>query len=442
MVQMHKIFIRGLLITLAFSTLIFSQNVELITQKINVENAIRDKVNVTINKLLEQSQYVIIVNARMDLKAFSMSDENTTTSNQQPGYSAVPGLLPTVPQNIKQNTGGTYQYSADKYLLYGLDIAIYLESSVASGAMQQNIQSLVKESIPEIRDCDDCIRFETMNMSSSSTSNYEELLAKIEKLELDKRNAEQQILNWKFDELEKQLAMSEDARTEWEKQARQRERSRQLADSIRMVNLESIEKEYRKKQDSLYLVTSIKLDEAVRGRLESNDQLTNKLMDIIKSGIDPNADPDLSFPPQQGMGTTTIILIVLGVLLAIGLIVAVITMANRKPVYLKPKPDEKNKPSSTNTNINSEPSVPVQSEPTALNTQSSPNNFDLESETFANQNSDVRRSDLKDLRQSTVALGVSQKDGSNQIVKDWLETESGSGDSSENNSADTNEEIE
>ena len=69
-------------------------------------------------------------------------------------------------------------------------------------------------------------------------------------------------------------------------------------------------------------------------------------------------------------------------------------------------------------------------------------NFDLESETFANQNSDVRRSDLKDLRQSTVALGVSQKDGSNQIVKDWLETESGSGDSSENNSADTNEEIE
>ena len=443
MVQMHKIFIRGLLITLAFSTIIFSQNVELITQKINVENAIRDKVNVTINKLLEQSQYVIIVNARMDLKAFSMSDENTTTTNQQPGYSAVPGLLPTVPQNIKQNTGGTYQYSADKYLLYGLDIAIYLESSVASGAMQQNIQSLVKESIPEIQDCDDCIRFETMNMSSSSSSsNYEELLAKIEKLESDKRNAEQQILNWKFDELEKQLAMSEDARTEWEKQARQRERSRQLADSVRMVNLESIEKEYRKKQDSLYLVTSIKLDEAVRGRLESNDQLTNKLMDIIKSGIDPNADPDLSFPPQQGMGTTTIILIVLGVLLAIGLIVAVIMMANRKPVYLKPKPEAKNKPSSANANVNSDPNVPAQSTPVAVKTQGSPDSLDLESETFANQNSDVRRSDLKDLRQSAVALGVSQKDGSNQIVKDWLDTEPGGGDSSENNSTDANEETE
>ena len=77
-----------------------------------------------------------------------------------------------------------------------------------------------------------------------------------------------------------------------------------------------------------------------------------------------------------------------------------------------------------------------------VNAQSSPDNFDLESETFANQNSDVRRSDLKDLRQSAVALGVSQKDGSNQIVKDWLDTESSGGDSSENNSADTSEEIE
>ena len=54
----------------------------------------------------------------------------------------------------------------------------------------------------------------------------------------------------------------------------------------------------------------------------------------------------------------------------------------------------------------------------------------------------MRRSDLKDLRQSAVALGVSQKDGSNQIVKDWLDTESSGGDSSENNSADTSEEIE
>ena len=124
---------------------------------------------------------------------------------------------------------------------------------------------------------------------------------------------------------------------------------RALADSVRMVNLESIEKEYEKNKILFIWLHPLNLTRQLEVRLESNDQLTNKLMDIIKSGIDPNADPDLSFPPQQGMGTTTIILIILGVLLAIGLIVAVIMMANRKPVYLKPKPEAKNKPTSANT---------------------------------------------------------------------------------------------
>ena len=43
--------------------------------------------------------------------------------------------------------------------------------------------------------------------------------------------------------------------------------------------------------------------------------------------------------------------------------------------------------------------------------------------THANENSDVVRSELKSLRQSAVAMSVSQKDGANQIVQDWLETE-------------------
>ena len=66
-------------------SLVILQNAELITQKINIENAIRDKVNVTLMKLLDQSQYVIIVNARMDSKAFSM-DDNNQSSNQTKKY--------------------------------------------------------------------------------------------------------------------------------------------------------------------------------------------------------------------------------------------------------------------------------------------------------------------------------------------------------------------
>ena len=422
--QIQKLFIQCLFIC---TTCLFSQNVELITQKINVENAIRDKVNVTINKLLQQSQYVIIVNARMDLKAFSLSDSEEDAENNGKRYSAIPGLLPTVPQNIKETTGNTYKYSTDKYLLYGLDIAIYLESSIATGAMQQNIQALVQESIPEIKDCDDCVRFETMNMSASgSSSSYQELLKKIEELEADKRSAEQQILNWKFDQLENQLALSEDARTEWENQARQREKSRQTSDSIRLAGLESIEKEYRKKQDSLYLITSIKLDEAVRGRLESNDQLQDKLIDIIKSGIDPEVDV---LRGDKGMSTTTLILIILGAVFVSTLIGTIMLMVSRKPVYLKPKEKAVNENNSNPPpNNSSNPSVGAESETTS---------FDP---THANDNSDVARSDLKDLRQSTVALGVSQKDGSNQIVQDWLDTSPDENASSGDNASDAESE--
>ena len=82
MYYIRKIFRNCLLLLLVFNTFLFSQDVELITQKINVENAIRDKVNVTINKLLQQSQYVIIVNARMDLKPFSLSNGDSDVGKQ------------------------------------------------------------------------------------------------------------------------------------------------------------------------------------------------------------------------------------------------------------------------------------------------------------------------------------------------------------------------
>jgi len=412
--------------------ILLSQNVELITQKINVENAIRDKVNVTINKLLDQSQYVIIVNARMDLKGFSMLDGKAENQNDatKSYYSPIPGLLPTVPQNIKQSTNNTYSYSADKYLLYGLDIAIYLEESVASGSLKQNIIRLVNESIPEIMDCDDCIRFETMNMGSRTNSNYQDLLLKIEQLEADKRDAETQILNWKFDELEKQLALSEDARGEWETQARQRERSRQVSDSLRLLGLEKIEKEYRKKQDSLYLITSIKLDEAVRGRIESSSDLTDKLIDIIKTGMDGNADKDLLGAGTDvdrgsgggfGMlwGALGIIILLLGTVL-------IFVLKNKQPVYLKPK---------TNLTPNTTPNSAaqenlVESSQTADDTSES---IDFD-KTNANENTDVVRSELKSLRQSAVAMSVSHKDGANQIVQDWMETEGTEG--SDNNQSD------
>ena len=129
----------------------------------------------------------------------------------------------------------------------------------------------------------------------------------------------------------------------------------------------------------------------MRGRIASSDEITDKLMDIIKSGIDPSADKDLLDRPDNGMSTTVLILIIMGIIFVTTLIGVVMLTMSRKTVYLKPK--EKQVPIAHNNQMPNTSSVNV-------NTESNATSFDP---THANEHSDVARSDLKDLRQSTIA---------------------------------------
>ena len=86
-------------------------------------------------------------------------------------------------------------------------------------------------------------------------------------------------------------------------------------------------------------------------------------------------------------------------LLLMALLFIVIKNQKRAPIYLKPKT---NGEANNNTQKNIRPV-----------------------ETSANDNSDVQRSELNSLKQSAVSMSVGQKDGATQIVKDWLNTESG-----------------
>ena len=61
-----------ILLTFIVSTILYSQKAELITQQVNVENAIRGKVESTVNKFLDNSQYITIVNARLEFKPLSI----------------------------------------------------------------------------------------------------------------------------------------------------------------------------------------------------------------------------------------------------------------------------------------------------------------------------------------------------------------------------------
>ena len=425
---MKKIKTFYLLFSLLLLTFGVSQKAELITQQVNVENAIRGKVENTINKFLDSSQYITIVNARLEFKPLSMgsleqSSSNLVDQNSSP-YALIPGLdMPSIPtkQKIYQpnSSNSSFEYSTDKYFLYSLDITVYIDEEVSTGSLQQNVKTLIRKNIPEISYCDDCVKFETINFltSNKKDSRYDELLEKIELLEQDRRDAEMKLQNWRFEQLEDQLASSEDARSEWEQQARDRDEQRRQEDASRLENLQNIEQAYRDKQDSLYILTSIKLDEALRGRITSEENTKKELLSLIKmqiqgediAGVSDETRSDL-YTKKPSMGNRGLSgqmwLMVLVVLLLLIILIYLVSK-NKKTVYLKPK--------SINETIalgSTQPNVPF-------------------SETQANQNTEVQRSELQSLRQSAVSMSVSEKEGANQIVQDWINDGSASDDKSE-----------
>ena len=419
--------------SLMFFNISFMQNAELVTQKIKLENAMRDKINTTVSKFLDPSQYIIVVNARLDFKPVSFNSSNRSNSSQNyesSSYTFIPGLdMPSIPtdQTIYKPTTNTglsgYKYSSS--LLYGVEIIVYLDEAVATGSMQQNLRSLIQNNIPEVIDCADCIKFETLDILTSG-SRPNTINDRIAQLEQERINAEKELQNWRFNQLEEQLTIAQDARKGWEDQAKNREDQRRRADSTRMENLQKIEKVYRGKQDSLYILTSIKLDEALRGRIESEENTKQELLDLIKLQIQGENINDEDFSSNTKVGlygrkpmsssnaldSKTWIIILLVVLFTTGILFVV--LKNRQPIYLKPKENN----NSGNTNETNE------------------EKFTAPPKTEAHNNDDVVRSELQSLRQQAVSMSVSEKSGSNQIVKDWLDDKS-EGEDEENK---TNEE--
>ena len=162
-----------------FLSLVFSQKADLLTQQVNVENAIREKVEKTVDKFLDESQYLILVNARLEFKPLSVGSLNESGMNKEEQsmypYTLIPGLeMPSIPtkQTIYQPklNESSFQYSTDKYFLYGLEITIYVDEKISTGSLQQNIKTLVLKNMPEISDCKDCIKFETINFLSDGKS--------------------------------------------------------------------------------------------------------------------------------------------------------------------------------------------------------------------------------------------------------------------------------
>tara|TARA_Y100000590_G_scaffold63129_1_gene67735 strand:- start:654 stop:2006 length:1353 start_codon:yes stop_codon:yes gene_type:complete len=413
--------------------LCFTQNAELITQQIAIEDAIKNKVDVIINKFLQADQYITIVNARLDFKPLAL-EQDTDTPEQtktESSFSPIPGLMPSIPtrESIYRNNAPTksFSYANDKYILYQLEIIIYLDENITTGSLQNNIKALVLQNLKEIQ-CEDCIRFETMALANKGGSlsrdgiDKDSLRTTIELLKDQMRQGQLAIMNKQIDDLENSNSKYLDVIQEHQRHMEEQDSLRRAAEIARMERLEQNERLYRSKQDSLYILTSIKLDEAVRGRIQSEETTKKELLNLIKMQIngddssggilnmsdDTQSDLFTKRPSmgRAGLSGQTWIMIVMLILLMFVLLVVI--MKNKQTVYLKPKTPDNNGGNSKQASTPNPPGGQPQGEVSF-------------SETQANQNEEVLKSELQSLRQSAVSMSVSEKAGANQIVQDWLD---------------------
>ena len=418
-----------LIVTL--SILLFAQNVSNLAEKIAIENSFRDKVITAISRIIEKNNFVVIVNVEMGQSNQKINQnpapQTGMTSN---GYSPIPGL-PTVPSGNTSSSSGSTPYhpgkKKDEYQITKVDVSVYLEETLATGTATQKIKSLVEDIIPETRDCTDCVRIETMQFQKPAEQKaYEELEKKIENLENERRRAERIADSLRYANLTRQLLEAEEARTQWENQSRAREIYQMREDSLRYARLNQMDIE-RKRQDSLRLVsTSDRLNDEIRGRIESETQTKSDLMTIVKrqSGVvegDEESLLGLQLGNSNSGMTNNIIIIIL--VLAVVIMGFMLGRSNKPaPIYLKPKKTPEVKEKSKKNNKQDE-------------SKDDSNTKDTEDKKDANKkqetvsippaptrsDEDAARLELKSLRQSAVSLTVGEKDGATKLVKEWLE---------------------
>ena len=100
---------------------------ETMLQELKIENALQEKLSTMIeNKLLNESEYVLIVNATMRKKPLSTVSTSDNSSNTEATFT-----LPGFPlKNLQENKSDNTIVSSDSdYLLYFLEIVAYIDAN-------------------------------------------------------------------------------------------------------------------------------------------------------------------------------------------------------------------------------------------------------------------------------------------------------------------------
>jgi hypothetical protein len=439
-------------------TLIFAQGLEYFTQKINLENSLRDKLYSEIGRIIDKSKFVVVVNVELGKNNSHVvnkptaspgtviqeapSDLNKIAPSGTSSMEFLPGVTlsgntetspsPTTPEQAVQSSSPAKIYNStrpsDKYELANVNVAVYLEETLATGAHEKTIESLIKEIIPTISACENCIRIETMRFQDSQEkSELAELRQKIEDMEAQKREDEMDQLNRKFEDLQGRLEDSEDQRGLWEEQALLDREYKRRQDSTRLAKLEADEEAEKLKLDTLLVKAQQKLDTATHARIESETETKKDLIDIIKYGqgnLDDGESDGLLGMKGPKSSDNTLLYVIFGAMFFMMFMMLFFRKGKQEVVYLKPKNAAKKKGKKSKKESKSKDDggdageeKPVETSAPVTDVPQPPLNPYA---TMALEDENVLRAELRTLRQSAVSMSVNQKEGATEIVKEWL----------------------
>jgi len=409
-------------------SLVFNQTTSLFKQQNEIKTMIKEQVYsiIELGTELKNNQFGVWVDVELEnskplpLKSVN-APEVVNEGVKDNFYDMITGSRPGVPsqKNTPRKTSPPNNNN-DGYYIADLSVRIYLDQNIEGlNSLQTNIKSLVENQLRGIL-CEDCIEFQLKDFGANTeTPGGEGLQDQLDKIKSEMAARELTIIKDKLTSKDSIVAVYTDQISTHMSHLHQQDSLKQAAEQERMVRLEQNERKYRSKQDSLYILTSIKLDEAVRGRIQSEETTKKELLSVIKMQIQGDSNMDISAysddtqsnligkrprMAKQGLSMQMWLMIIALVLLMIILLIMV--MKNKQPVYLKPKNPIADNIQSTPVNTNGEPTYG----PTA-----------------ANENDDVLKSEMQSLRQTAVSMSVSEKTGANQIVQDWLDDSSPEG---------------
>ena len=337
---------------LIICTFLWNQEASLLTQKITVENSYRDKVVSALSRFLGQENFIVIVNIEFStigktLKKMSASKSGQGSLN---GYTPIPGL-PTVPSRdvsssdtiLKGRRTGENNYSIGR-----VEVNINLNEEVITEPIKQEIKSLVEKVIPKTRECEDCIKIESLGfLSIEKAKEIQELKDEIAEMKSAQRKAEEAILNKELAAVEERLKEVQNAKNESDKIIKIRDDELYKRETLEYERLLEFEKS-RNTQDSIRnRNTENELKQVRDSKMRSDSTLLYKTMAIVEKQVSSDDDEkeESLLGMQMGSGGSSIMGSVIFILLIICLMIVTFLAASNKkpkPIYLKPKAKSKN----------------------------------------------------------------------------------------------------